>query len=60
MSDWHIDDDGSLRTPAGMKVARLTRDGKLEVMDRVIHQPVELGLVALLRLWREWRGKLTP
>lgn len=59
MNDWRIDDDGSLRTPAGMKVARLTRDGKMEVLDRVVHEPVELGLLALLRLWRAWR-KLTP
>ena len=42
-----------------MKVARLTRDGKIEVLDRVLHEPVELGLLALLRLWRAWR-RLTP
>jgi len=59
MNDWRIDEDGSLRTPAGMKVARLTHDGKIEVIDRIIHEPVELGLLALLRLWRTWR-RLTP
>lgn len=55
MNDWRIDEDGSLRTPAGMKVARLTRDGKMEVLDRVVHEPVSLGLLALLKLWRAWR-----
>jgi hypothetical protein len=59
MNDWRIDEDGSLRTPAGMKVGRLTQEGDFEVMDRVIHEPVSLGLLALLRLWRAWR-RLTP
>lgn len=59
MNDWRIDEDGSLRTPAGMKVAKLTHDGKIEVIDRVLHEPVELRLLALLRLWRAWR-RLTP
>lgn len=55
MSEWRIDEDGSLRTPAGMKVARLTHDGKIEVIDRVLHELVSLELLALLRLWRAWR-----
>lgn len=55
MSEWRIDEDGSLRTPAGMKVARLTRDGRLEVWDRVEHGLVWISLLALLRLWRMWR-----
>lgn len=59
MNDWRIDEDGSLRTPAGMKVARLTHDGKIEVIDRILHEPVSLGLLALLRMWRVWR-RLTP
>lgn len=53
--DWRIDNDGSLRTPAGMKVARVTLAGELEVMDRVEHEPVRIGLVTLFRLWRRWR-----
>lgn len=57
MNDWHIDEDGSLRTPSGMKVARLTRDGHIEVLDRVVHQPAALHLLALLKLWRAWRQR---
>jgi len=54
---WRIDADGSLRTPSGSKIARLTRDGELEVIDRVTHQPVGLPLSLLLRLWQVWRER---
>lgn len=53
--DWRIDNDGSLRTPSGMKVARVTPAGELEVMDRVEHERVRIGLVTLVRMWRRWR-----
>ena len=55
--DWRIDDDGSLRTPSGMKVARLTPDGDIEVMDRVVHQRTTLSLAALMAMWRAWRNR---
>lgn len=54
--EWHVDADGSLRTPSGMKVAELTRDGELAVLDRVEHGVVRLPLLALLRLWLDWSG----
>ena len=54
MDEWHVDADGSLRTPSGMKVAELTADGDVEVWDRVEHRVVRLSLLALVRLWLVW------
>lgn len=52
---WRIDEDGSLRTQNGMKVARLTPDGYIEVFDRVEHRTVRIALDRLIELWLQWR-----
>lgn len=57
MDEWRIDDDGSLRTPSGMKIARLTRKGCIEVMDRIEHRTVRISLARLLELWLAWRSE---
>lgn len=57
MNGWRIDDDGSLRTPEGMKVGVVTEDGDLLVRDRVIHRDVAISLLALIDLWRRWRSR---
>jgi len=54
--EWRIDEDGSLRKPSGMKVAELTSDGYLDVLDRVEHRTVRIALDALLQLWLAWRS----
>lgn len=56
MDEWRIDDDGSVRTPSGMRVGKVTRDGVFEVMDRVEHRIVRISLARLLRLWLAWRS----
>jgi hypothetical protein len=58
--EWQIDADGSLRTASGMKVAELTADGYLEVVDRVEHQVVRVSLFYLVYLWQMWRSRLPP
>ena len=54
--EWRVEASGDLRTPAGMKAARLTRLGEIEFWDRVEHRPVALGLAQLLALWLAWRA----
>lgn len=57
MDEWRIDEDGSLRTPSGMRVGKMTRDDCIEVMDRVEHRIVRISLARLLRLWLAWRSE---
>jgi len=57
MDEWRIDEDGSVRTPSGMRVCKVTSDGRIEVMDRVEHRVVWISLARLLQLWLVWRSK---
>lgn len=51
---WRVDGGGAVRTPAGMLIFRWTREGDLEVMDRVLHCTVCVSFEELQRLREEW------